>query len=51
MALRWVQENIEGLGGDPKSVTIFGQSAGGASVHLHLLSPLSTGEPLLFLTC
>jgi carboxylesterase type B len=25
-------------------VTIFGQSAGGASVHLHMMSPLSTGK-------
>nr|QIK02096.1 carboxylesterase 2 [Holotrichia parallela] len=43
MALRWVQRNIEKFGGNPKSVTIFGQSAGGASVHMHLLSPMSKG--------
>lgn len=43
LALNWVQTNIVHFGGDPDSVTIFGQSAGGASVHMHLLSPLSAG--------
>uniref|UniRef100_A0A673W6W2 Carboxylic ester hydrolase n=1 Tax=Salmo trutta TaxID=8032 RepID=A0A673W6W2_SALTR len=42
-ALRWVQEHIHNFGGDSKSVTIFGESAGGASVSLLLLSPLSIG--------
>jgi juvenile-hormone esterase len=46
-ALKWVKKNIAGLGGNPESVTIFGQSAGGACVHLHMLSPLSTGKPLI----
>ncbi|XP_034237146.1 juvenile hormone esterase-like isoform X2 [Thrips palmi] len=43
MALRWVRDNIHFFGGDPKRVTIYGESAGGASVHLHVLSPMSRG--------
>jgi carboxylesterase type B len=42
-ALKWVQRNIEAFNGDPKRVTITGFSAGGASVHLHYMSPLSNG--------
>jgi para-nitrobenzyl esterase len=42
-ALQWVQRNIAAFGGNPKAVTIFGQSSGGGSVMVHLTSPLSHG--------
>ena len=58
MALLWIKDNIKVFGGNPNSVTIFGESSGAASVGLHLLSPenenlfqravLQSGSPLAY---
>lgn len=42
-ALQWVRANISAFGGDPDQVTIAGQSAGSASVHALIRSPLAKG--------
>ena len=43
LVLQWVQKNIASFGGNATAVTIFGESAGGASVGIHLISPQSKG--------
>lgn len=43
-ALDWVRENIRGFGGDPERITIFGQSAGAASVRALMGSPKAIGK-------
>lgn len=43
MALRWVNKNIAAFGGNAHSVTLFGASAGAASVHLQMFVPHNKG--------
>jgi len=42
-ALEWIQRNIAAFGGDPKNVTIAGQSSGAISVSILMASPLAKG--------
>ena len=43
MSLRWVKKNVDKFHGDPKNVTIMGESAGAMSCFLHMVSPTSRG--------
>ncbi|CAH1773070.1 unnamed protein product [Owenia fusiformis] len=43
MALQWVKNNIKNFGGNPNSITIYGESAGAAAVSHLMLSPMAEG--------
>lgn len=44
LALQWFKENIQNFGGDPEKITIFGQSAGSASIAYLLQAPQTKGK-------
>lgn len=43
-ALRFIKENIKEFRGNPRQITIMGDEAGGVSVGMHLISPISRGK-------
>lgn len=44
LVLKWIKDHIGQFGGNPNMVTIMGYSAGGMSVTLHMVSPMSKGK-------
>ena len=43
LAIKWVKDNIEKFGGNSSLITIFGESAGGVSTGMHVISPQNVG--------
>lgn len=43
MAVKWVKDNIKSFGGDPDSITIFGESAGAGSVAAQMVGQHNDG--------
>lgn len=43
-SMLWVREHIKNFGGDSDKITLFGHSAGAASVALHMISPRTAGK-------
>lgn len=47
--LKWVKRNIDRFSGNPDDVTISGQSSGAASVHYHMMSPLTESALIIII--